>query len=80
MLNSEISELFHFVLIKNVKVKVPGGIEQFIGLQGNGIYIFQKSAESFRITIWGPTDRWQDRFFLNFLILILLIETSHFLC
>ena len=27
---------FIFVVVENIKVKVPGGIEQFIGLQGNG--------------------------------------------
>ena len=29
--------VFIFVVVENVKVKVPGGIEKFIGLQRNGI-------------------------------------------
>ena len=46
-----------FVVLKNVKVKVPGDEEQFIGLQGNGIYIFQESVICFKITIRRPIDR-----------------------
>ena len=47
MLSSEFRDFFIFVVVKNVKVEIPGGIEKFIGLQGNGIYIFQKCAKSF---------------------------------
>ena len=52
---SELSSLFD--VIKKVRVEVPGGLVKFIRLQGNGIYIFQKSVKSFEITIWRPIDR-----------------------
>ena len=45
MLNSDI---FIFVVIKNVKIKAPSDIEKFIGLQGNGIYIFQKRVKALK--------------------------------
>ena len=52
--------IFIFVVVKKVKVEIPCGTEKFIGLQGNGIYIFQKNVKSFKITIWRPKGCWQD--------------------
>ena len=47
---------FVFAVVTNDKVKVPVGIEMFIGRQVNGIHVFQKSVKSFKITIWWLID------------------------
>ena len=40
--------IFIFVVVKKVKVEIPCGTEKFIGLQGNGIYIFQKMLKALK--------------------------------
>ena len=47
MLNSEIS-FFIFVVVKNVKVIVPGGIETFIDLEGNEYKSFRKVLKALK--------------------------------
>ena len=79
MLNSEFCYFFIFVVVTNVKLKVVGGIEKTIGLQGNGICIFQKSIKTFKTTVWRPIDLWQNGVFRIFYINS-IDSDSTFLC